>query len=105
MGTGGWGQGSWRVGWGPEQSTSAAGRDSPSEVPGLLQQLLLPPGAEDAGQGLEQGGCPHAVPLVGPVPWVWLKAEGAVGEDAESHQDVGIVGGWGQKLKSKTEAN
>lgn len=79
MVTEGWAPGSLKVGWEPGQSTFAAGMGSPGEGPGLLQQPLLLPDAESAEQGWEQGGCPHAVSPVVPVPWVWLKAEGAGG--------------------------
>lgn len=96
MVTVGWARGSLKVGWEPGQSTSAAGMGSPGAGPGL-QQLLLLPDAESAEQGWEQGGCPHAASPVGPVPWVWLKAEGAGGEGGGWRWGVGTVGGWGQK--------
>lgn len=72
----GWGRGSWRAGWEPGQSTSAAVVGCPGAWPGLQ------PGAGDAERGWGPDGClragyPAAVVLSG-----WQRAEGAADEDA-----------------------
>lgn len=92
----GLGRGSWRAGWVPERSTSAAAVGCPGGWPELLQRRP-PPGAEDAEQGWGLGDCPRAEHPAAAVLSGWQRAEGAVDEGAgwssgeETAEELGSV--------------
>lgn len=63
------------------------------------------PGAVGAGRGWKQRGlCRHAAHSAGPELWVWQRAVGVEGDVGGGwHQDVGIAGEWGLRLKKRAK--